>query len=101
MEANTKKIGKLLVVVHPPCSDDPVEAKVMEDLRAEASSYGLEQLKLLRTDEINVAEARHRIWVKAAMDDSMNNLTPDQFEELMKIGFRSAGVLREQLAKAS
>jgi hypothetical protein len=100
MEA-TRKVRGLQVVAHERSNGDPVEEHTMVCLRQELSNYGLEHLALIRSGEITIADARTAIWVKAAVSDSVFDLNPGQFEELMKIGFRSAGVLREQLARAS
>lgn len=88
--------SKLAVVVRK--NDDPVEALQMECLRKEASDLGLLKLQELRTNKIRVNEARYSVFVFAIDRCAIFNLTQEQRDELIQIGFRTAGVLRAQLA---
>lgn len=99
MEEPTRKVGKQLVcVVHKPVNDnDPVSELTMENLRKEVDVYGAMLMVEIKSGKTSVNDARYQIRVKAAVDDSVYNLNPGQLEELIRIGFKSAGVLREQL----
>lgn len=100
MEEATRKGRGLQVVVHQR-RKDPVSEHEFLCLKAEIEAFGSEQLSLMRVDKVSVDDARYSIRVRAAIMDSEFDLTPDKLEELIRVGFAGAGVLRRQLAKAS
>lgn len=77
--------------------DDPVDEYRMNLLREEARKKGLEMLQLMNAKQITIKDAKVACWTWSALQDSAYDLNPEQFDELIQISARTAGVLKSQL----
>lgn len=77
--------------------DEPPSEEDMVDLRDEIAKFGLGLLQKIEAGDLTHNQARYQVIVRVSLMDCGYETTADQRDELYRVGFRSAGVLKEQL----
>src|ERR1700759_5398220 len=71
--------------------DGPPDEEKMLELRDEMAKHGLRLLQKLEEGSVTPNQARYQLSVHASLLDCGYETTYEQRDELMRVGFRSAG----------